>query len=226
MTQSFGIVEEKLSEAEFFLGKLCSTNRFSFEAKYYFSAFVSAARSVTLALQATLSEVDGFDEWYELARAKLKTDPLAPFFVEIRNDVIHKGVNPLNQATLTHLREDLARQMHQGKDTHILVIPSPEIEAETCLADASDACRDYLASLVAVIFDCYDKFRTVVDPRWYFTQDHFMSQGKTLEDALVELGFSPNWALGALENTDTWRVLRSQQPCCQLNEIFQKYLDR
>lgn len=226
MPQSFGIVEEKLSEAEFFLEKLCSSKRFSFEAKCYFSAFVSSARSITLALQATLSGVDGFAEWYELARNKLKADPLAPFFVEIRNDVVHKGINPLNQVTKAHLCEYLMRQMHLGKDSHVLVIPSPDVSEETRLADATEACHDYFTSLVTVIFDCYDRFRTVVDPRWHFTRDHFMLQKKTLEDALGEFGFPSDWALCAPENEeDAWRVLRRQMPCCQLNKIFLKYLD-
>ncbi|MGA2207716.1 MAG: hypothetical protein ABSG10_13395, partial [Terracidiphilus sp.] len=60
MSQSFGIVEEKLREAEFFLDALHAAPRSSFEARCLFSAFVSAARSVTLALQATMKDIDGF----------------------------------------------------------------------------------------------------------------------------------------------------------------------
>ena len=100
MARSFGIVEEKLREADFFLNQLCRSSNLSFEARCFFSAFVSAARSVTLTMQASLKGVRDFDQWYEEIRSKLKTDRLAPHFVEIRNDIVHIGINPLNQSRL------------------------------------------------------------------------------------------------------------------------------
>src|ERR1035438_1129679 len=75
MAQSFGVVEGKLCEAEFFLSQFSGSSRFSFDAQCYFSAFVSAARSVTLALQATMSGTADFDQWYQAAQARLKGDP-------------------------------------------------------------------------------------------------------------------------------------------------------
>jgi len=65
MAKSFGIVEDKLREAEFFLTKLRESNRFEYESRYYFSAFISAARSVTMVLQKTMKDVDGFTSWYQ-----------------------------------------------------------------------------------------------------------------------------------------------------------------
>jgi len=130
MSQSFGIVEEKLREAEFFLDELCKTNRRSFQAQCFFSAFASAARSVTLALQATMSDVDGFSDWYEQAQARLKLDPLARFFVEIRNDSIHKGLNPLDRITMEHLREDLSLQLRRRAPSHVIVCLTKEPRME------------------------------------------------------------------------------------------------
>jgi hypothetical protein len=75
MASSFGVVEDKLREAEFFLAQLSKTSRLSFEADCFFSAFVSATRSVTFAMQASLKGVPGFKEWYDIAQKKLKTDP-------------------------------------------------------------------------------------------------------------------------------------------------------
>jgi hypothetical protein len=112
MASSFGVVEDKLREAEFFLSQLRDTSRLSFEAHCYFSAFVSAARSVTFAMQGSLKGVPGFKDWYDSAQKQLKTDPLAPFFVEIRNQVVHTGTNPLNRVSPDRLRDDLARQLH------------------------------------------------------------------------------------------------------------------
>ena len=226
MAHSFGIVEEKLREADFFLKQLCRSNNLSFEARCFFSAFVSAARSVTLTMQASLKGVRDFDQWYEEIRIKLKTDRLAPHFVEIRNDIVHIGINPLNQVTLEHLQEHLSRQLHQGDRAHVLVLPDPNREGASVLVNAKQACREYFTSLVSVTFECYQRFLTVVDPRWYFTQENFEAMGRTFEDAVAELGFPPEWASCAPMEPDAWKALRLQQPPCQINDIFRKYLDR
>ena len=226
MSQSFGIVEEKLREAEFFLDALHATARSSFEARCFFSAFVSAARSVTLALQATMNDIDGFSVWYEQAQAKLKLDPLAPSFVEIRNDSVHKGLNPLDQVTMEHLREDISLQLRQRQHTHVIVLPGPKAESETVLADADKVSTEYFKSLVAVILDCYERFRSIVDPRWYFTRDNFLAKGKSFEDAVQELGFPRTWAAFVPNEKEGWRILRSQQPGCPINDIFLRYAGR
>jgi hypothetical protein len=226
MSQSFGIVEEKLREAEFFLDELCKAGRLSFQARYFFSAFVSSARTVTLALQATMSDIDGFRDWYEQAQAKLKLDPLARFFVEIRNDSIHKGLNPLDQVTIEHLREDLSLQFRQCRPSHVLILPDQRAENGTVLADADLASSEYFRSLVAVVLDCYERFRNVVDPRWYFTLDNFQTMGKSFGDAIEELGFPHSWASCISDETEGWRMLRSQQPTCLINDIFLRFTGR
>lgn len=226
MGQSFEVVEGKLCEAEFFLGQFSGSSRFSFDAQCYFSAFVSAARSVTLALQATMTGVADFEQWYQSAQTKLKADPLAPFFLDIRNKSIHRGLNPLNRVTLDHLREDLFDQMHQRKRSHVLILPVAHSENQTVLADAVQAATLYFVSLVNVVFECYERFKCVVDPQWYFTRENFAAMGKTFEDAISELGFPPDWASSAPPGDDGWRAIRSQQPPCELNGLFRKYIGR
>jgi hypothetical protein len=226
MARSFGIVEEKLREADFFLNQLCRSNNLSFEARCFFSAFVSAARSVTLTMQASLKGVRDFDQWYDEIRGQLKTDRLAPHFVEIRNDIVHIGINPLNQVTLEHLQEHLSRQLRQRDRAHILVLPDPNREGASVLVAATQACTEYFTSLVSVTFECYQRFLTVVDPKWYFTTENFQAMGRTFEDAVVELGFPPEWASCVPMESGAWKALRLQQPPCQINDIFRKYLDR
>lgn len=223
MSQSFGIVEEKLREAGFFLDKLESAGPLGYESRFYFSAFVSAARSITLALQVTLNDIDGFSAWYEQAQARMKLDPTAKYFVEVRNDSVHKGRNPLGQVTLEHLREDLLQQFMHKRPSHVIVVPNGTAENGTALADAVQVSTAYYASLVGVIFECYDRFKYVVDPRWYFTHENFESRGKTIEDALEELGFPRLWLSGTVDEVNAWRVLRSQQPVCLLNDVFLRY---
>ena len=226
MAHSFGVVEEKLREAEFFLGQFGGTGPLDYEARYYFSAFVSACRSVTFVLQACLSGVSEFDAWYKSVQDQLKTDPLAPYFCEVRNDVIHTGINPLNQVGFEHLREHLSRQIRGSNRSHVLIVPSPYGISSGVLVDAIPASIDYFESLVRIVFECYKRFLNTVDPRWYFTEAHFRTMGKTLEDALVELGFPPTWfaAVPKEDEGKAWRVLRAQQPHCQINDVFAKHL--
>lgn len=225
MSESFGLVEDKVQEAEFFLENIRSAGYSSFESSYFFSAFVSASRSVTFALQSCMSGVDDFDEWYENARKTLKVDPLAPYFIEIRNDVVHKGKNPYNRVTLDHLRETLFHQFDSDSRAHWLVLPVINNRTRSVLVDAVVASEAYFTSLLSIIYDCYSKFRMVVDPQWYFTEEHFCKMGKTLEDGLDELGFPPAW-LSGIPESEAWKVLRRQQPLCPLNLIFEKYLGR
>ena len=224
MARSFGIVEEKLRETEFFLEKLRQAPRHSSDAKYYFSAFVSAARSVTLAMQASLDGISGFSEWYEHARERLKQDRMAPFFVAVRNENVHEGVNRLNEVTLRHLREDLTGQLLANERPHVLVCPHERDSNATTLLDAVRACTEYFKLLVSIVFDCYCTFRTVVDPRWYFTEENFRNMNRTFTDAVVELGFPAYWADCAPSGAERWRALRNQMPACQINDIFEKYL--
>lgn len=222
---SFRVVEDKLKEADFFLRRFCTTDVFDPEGLYYFSAFVSASRSVTFALQHSLGEIGGFDSWYNSARHRLRTDRLAPFFVEVRNSLVHRGINPLNQISGDHLREHLSKQIRGRERFHVLVIPGTSGGGSQS-ADAVDASTDYFRSLVEVVFDCYKQFLTEIDAKWYFTKENFRVLGKTLDDALAELGFSPCWieAMPTGGDEEAWRVLRDQCPGCQVNDLFWRYL--
>ena len=226
MTQSFGMVEEKVIESDFFLEKLRHSSDFNYESKYYFSAFVSATRSITFALQVTLKSIDGFALWYECERKKLKVDPLAPLFVEIRNDVVHKGVNILNQLPVQYLHEHLTRQLDKTDHSHIIVVSGMDSEHGTRLVSAVPACESYFLSLLELIYNCYDKFKTTVDPQWYFTQDNFLQTGRGVEDALIEMGFPSGWYKSMPDEVGAWKALRKQQPSCVLNELFRKYLEK
>ena len=82
MARSFGLVDYKVQEAEYFLLELKRLGQgFNLGAiQFCASAFVSAARSITFAMQASLKGDARFDAWYEQQRKKLRGDPLARFF--------------------------------------------------------------------------------------------------------------------------------------------------
>jgi hypothetical protein len=75
----FNQIAEKLKEADFFLEKMLSSNRRVDELNYYFSAFASAARSVTFVLQYVGSAVEGFPKWYSEIQVRLGSDIVAKY---------------------------------------------------------------------------------------------------------------------------------------------------
>lgn len=68
----------------------------------------------------------------------------------------------------------------------------------------------------------------MVDPQWHFTRQNFEAMGKTVDDALEEMGFPRGWLAVPGEATDerAWRALRSQQPPNQVNDLFLRYIGR
>jgi hypothetical protein len=224
MSRSFEVVENKIRETEFFLIKLKDSPYHSFDAQCYFSAFVSAARSVTFAMQGSLVGVKDFDQWYETVRDKLKAAPLAPFFVEVRNSVVHVGENPLNRIDVEFLYDYLLHQFRQNSKGHFLLVPDTKVKDTRLLVDATQACKEYFKSLVSVVYECYERYKMTVDPRWYFTEENFQTMGRTFEDAMVELGFPKDWVPADMVGPASWKIIRRQQPYCQVNDIFQRYL--
>lgn len=59
--RTFDHVDDKLIEADFFINKMSEEEIGWFEMRCYFSAFVSSARSVTFALQASMNGIKLMD---------------------------------------------------------------------------------------------------------------------------------------------------------------------
>lgn len=85
---------DRLEEAEFFLRKAEETGGKRPEFRYYFSALVSAARSITWVLQHDLRSKHGanFDSWWEARKAAIPASPI-PFDViaQLRNVLQKEG---------------------------------------------------------------------------------------------------------------------------------------
>ena len=122
------------------------------------------------------------------------------------------------------LREQLASQLFSNSGIHFIVMPDLREMNENVLADAVRESTEYFKSLLRIIYRCYDRFKQVVDPQWYYTRENFVAMGKTFEDAVVDLGLPPSWAAAAPDEDGGWRALRNQQPPCQINWLFAKYL--
>jgi hypothetical protein len=79
----------KLREANFFLQQVKSTLDQPETLSYYLSAFISAARSVTMVLQFENGENQQFIDWYSKMQKDMKKDEIFSFFNSLRIDTIH-----------------------------------------------------------------------------------------------------------------------------------------
>lgn len=93
--RGFHSVADKVAEADYFLGRMKETSADIDQFRFLFSAFVSAARSVTFSLQAVMSGYPDFDSWYQSRQKRLKESRLARFFVDLRNHIQKVGSAPL-----------------------------------------------------------------------------------------------------------------------------------
>jgi hypothetical protein len=101
-SRGFWIVAGKVGEADFFLEKLQESQGMYREFEYMLSAYVSAARSITFALQAVMSHYPDFSEWYKPHQEVLKKNDLAKYFVSLRNHLQKVGSTPLYHSGFMH----------------------------------------------------------------------------------------------------------------------------
>lgn len=221
MDKSFDLVDDKLQEADFFLDKLTSTDGNLIEARFYFSAFVAAARSVTFALQAMMSAIEGFEEWYRAKREALDRNETAKFFNKARRESQHLGLNPLN-SDIQHFIESRGNSKR-----YFFSLNGFEPIPNAPDGDAIKACREYLAALVGLILECYEQFGTVIDPDEYYTLENLEHLGLSIEDAEESLGFPRGWTdIGEGLDAERINALRRSAPGTQMDWLFEKYLDR
>lgn len=223
-------MEDKVYESDFFLEKLNSG--LFFEARYYLSAFLSSSRSITFALQASLTGVNGFEEWYQEKQEQLRNNSLARFFVNARNESQKIG--------LYHLNSGKAYKDENGNlccKYYFVDFQSSTNVAEYLLQsfirhedekmqDVGTLCRQYLTDLIEIVFDCFSRFGSIIDPDKYYSLCNLKNQGKTIEDIEEELGFPRGFTnVGGNEN-DRLKHLRKTQPGTQIDRMFQKHLNK
>lgn len=164
--RSVELVESKLIEANFFLEKLANSKNFD-AAQFYFSAFVSAARTVTFAIQAVMKSVNGFAEWYGREQDSLKADPIARYFHNVRTVSQHLGVNPVTVGfMLGDNHKNLYFFLWDGKDDRPKGAPSEDVVS---------ACTKYVLRLTILVWDCYQQFSSILDPDGNFTPKKLIS---------------------------------------------------
>jgi hypothetical protein len=209
---TFETVDKKTAETEFFLRMMVVRTSETFSFDYFFSAFVSAARTTTLALQQ-FKRLPGFDAWYGPHRERLKREPLAKFFLDTRNDHVHGGPYPVTSS-----------MHHLGKSQYYFDRGANAPQRSE--RDVVSMSRDFFVMLLEVVHDCYVELGVHIDPQQYFTREHFETVGRTIDDAEVEIW---GWVCTGLideglEEDDRWYELRGHAGECKINHLFYAYL--
>lgn len=209
--KTFETVDNKIAETEFFLRKMHEVGFNPQEFNWYFSAFLSAARTTSLALQQFKDEIPDFDKWYQPHQERLAASELAKVFLDMRNHHIHGGSYVVTGAVI------------EDKITKFF-FPDRNMISE----DVVTVSREYFLILLVIVYDCYKSLGVHIDSQQYLTKQHFKSMGKKIEDAEVEVwGFvRTSLKKEGLSVDDRWDELRTHADKCEINHLFYSYLGK
>jgi hypothetical protein len=216
MTRTFGIVDYKVKEAEFFLEEIKRHGKKLdfFAVQYTTGAFASAARSITLAMQASLKGNQQFEAWYKKKQDALRNDALAKFFIGFRNVTQHIGENVV--AGGSYNKDGVLYKFVASPDL-------PNVPEQ----DVITACNEYFKIILELVYHCYLDLGPIIDGQQRYTKEYYSSLGKTIEDAEEDLGFPRGWTDTGNEEFEPyrWEWLRAQADGCLIEEQFNTWLE-
>lgn len=185
-----------------------------FEIRFLFSAFSSAVRSVTFCMQATLSDLEGFKEWYEQHQSDLKKKSLARFFLEARNISQKVGAIPISYGS-----------MIDGKVLHYFDSQNPEFK-NLPEQDVISSCQEYFKTILKIVYDSYVDFGHIVDPHQYYTKANFLRLGLNIDDLDEEQMGIRGWPhVPEWPEAYRWESHRRNISGCRISEFFHDYLN-
>jgi hypothetical protein len=195
MDHTFDTVDEKLAETEFFVRKMADADTDGLAFNCYLSAYLSAARTCTLALQRFCGVVPGFAEWYEPHRQRLKSSQTARFILDTRNEHVHGGAYPISSARIS--RRSATYEFASSSKGH-----QPANDVLT-------TCRDHLVVLLEIVYDCYVQLGVHIDPQQYYSRENY--PGGSIDAAETEIY---GWVCESLidegfDEDARWNELRS-----------------
>jgi hypothetical protein len=191
------LVEERLSEAEYFLRKMLSARGNPFS--YYLNAFLAASRSVTFLLQKEYSKVDGFAGWWAQERVTLAADAAACFFLELRNYSQKEGRISLVGTTIGGRNRRL-RWSYRFAGT------AKAVPSELLNRDVVDCGREHLAKLARVVLRFSDRFSFHSCPGRALTPAGVRALGIDLDHIDEAYGYPRGWTRIAAGGGDDERI--------------------
>lgn len=202
----FWLIDGKLRESDFFLERLRATSDLD-EARFYFSAFMSAARTVTYALQVCLKRAPGFVDWYAVKRERLEADPLARYFHCARNTSVHIGLNPLGHQTRDMVgRSEFFLEGDKIPERNVVV-----------------AAGSYMALLVTIVGEAFSQFWSFLDLSTELTVSMLSKDGSSVEDIEQEFGLPAGWSAGAGRSEEARLELMKQYSRTEIENLHRKY---
>lgn len=172
--------EEKLLEAKYFLERMTEKQSDRDAFKYNLSAFLAAARSVTLIMQKEFDKAPGFEKWYSEKQAKMKSDEVMSLLNKKRVMTIHQ--QPVRPRA--HVNVGISEQLVIGESVSIVVTHAdgtierseseptpPSRPAETKVTtewrwyfeelperDAITLCQEQIVKLETLVTECESQF--------------------------------------------------------------------
>ncbi|WP_143543324.1 hypothetical protein [Salinicola salarius] len=214
MPRSFGLVDNKVQEAEYFLDRILSSGFVIYGLNFDTVAFVAAARSITFAMQSSLTGISEFDNWYATKQEYLKTQPLCSFFNRLRRVTQHIGGSPIGGGCSSD--GEVAHYFAKFKE--LGDIPEPNVAV---------ACEQFYKLLLELVYECYLEFNPLINSQWRLTKEHFRSRGLTIEDAEEELGLPRGWSgVSVLPEDIRWKYLRKEADGCNTQQQFERWLGK
>ena len=214
MPRSFGLVDNKVQEAEYFLDRILSSGFSIYGLNFDTVAFAAAARSITFAMQSSLTGISEFDNWYAAKQEDLKAQPLCSFFNRLRRVTQHIGESPIGGG-----RSSGGGVVHYFAEFKELGdIPEPNVAV---------ACEEFYKILLELVYECYLEFNPLINAQWRLTKEYFQSRGLTIEDAEEELGLPRGWSeVSGLPEDIRWKYLRKEADGCNAQEQFERWLGK
>ena len=213
--KNYASVGEKLKEADFFFEKMKLSERSIDELNFYFSAFVSSARSVTFVMQYVGSDLEGFDVWYAQIQQGLRENKIAKFLLEARNEHQKRGVQPIASGSVVKLPEG------QEKLLHFFTYIGSEPPAEVPALDAITVCAIHMGTTTALVKKFYESFSS---------QFHIPSQSietslryfSELSRELCKLGF-PQELFDQVIKSGVIQEHAAKNPIEAIERLIEKY---
>jgi hypothetical protein len=175
---------QKLAEASYFLAKMKEMSApppRPEEFGYNLSAFVSAARSVTLFMQVEFSHIDGFQAWWSVKQDAMKVDPEMALLNAQRVLTIHTNNLKPSQSVIIEVPGTVVVSVGKhGPAIHIVDEAGNDVEAsgvgtsqvlvrarthieylfqEVPNKDVLSICNDHVAKLERLVNDCESRIR-------------------------------------------------------------------
>ncbi len=123
-------------------------------------------------MQAVMSKYPNFEDWYLPYQENLKTNPLAKYFVNLRNHMQKVGDVPLGHSG----------SMEYGKLKHFSFFSDTDNLKNAPEGEVTHLAEIYFTDVLKVVERCYRDFWIYADPRAIFTEQGLKLLGWVIED--------------------------------------------